>query len=243
MKILLSIFVLIISFSTYASSECINQWDDLLSKKGDLGEYSELYGLCDNDLKEGLKDLVSTNRDLGYTGARHAMFSEIDNVNGVVCSVYVNYCLRTSGIPNHRKMNCEHSWPQSLGATGIAKSDIHHLYPADSGVNSRRSNHPFCEVENEQWEDHGSRHGTTSGKRCFEPTGARKGDIARSMLYFSMRYSKKVDSMQEGFFKSWNYKDEVSEKEIERNELIDEVQGNRNPFVDVPEFIDMISDF
>ena len=44
-------------------------------------------------------------------------------------------------------------------------------------------------------------------------------------------------------YKSWNSKDKISTKEINRNNDIEEVQGNRNPFIDHPEFIDMISDF
>ena len=40
-------------------------------------------------------------------------------------------------------MNTEHTWPQSKGATGAAKSDLHHLFPTDSKANSIRGNHPF----------------------------------------------------------------------------------------------------
>ncbi|MCK5884488.1 MAG: endonuclease [Bacteriovoracaceae bacterium] len=240
------LMLLLFSSATYASSaDCRSIWNDILSN-GDLDQmYKPLTNLCGEEFRSKLRKIMSTNKDLGYKGARNAFFGEIDNVNGEVCGVYTGKCLSTSGIPNHNIMNCEHSWPQSKGATGIAKSDIHHLYPSDSKMNSRRSNHPLCEVVNSSYEgNNGVALGESKfGTRCFEPPFSHKGDVARSMLYFSLRYDKKLDSQQEGFFRKWHEEDTISEKELLRNDAIQKVQKNRNPFVDYPKFVYLIKDF
>lgn len=40
--------------------------------------------------------------------------------------------------------------------------------------------------------------------------------------------------------KRWHKNDPVSAKEIRRNDLVFEFQGNRNPFIDHPEFVEQI---
>ncbi len=231
------IISLLLSSLVYADN-CQDRWDDILEDQNVRQEYQSLIGLCGDNFKRALRGVIDHNQDLGYTRARTVMFSELDNFGGRVCGVYSGKCLNTDGIPNHQIMNCEHSWPQSMGAVGIAKSDLHHLYPADSRMNSRRSNHPFCEVITSSWQDYGSALGRSySGVTCFEPPDHHKGNVARSMFYFSIRYQKNMGNEQESFFRSWITSDPVDENEIERNEMIQYHQGNRNPFIDHPEFI------
>lgn len=231
-------------FAKTQSSSCDSTWAQIqnLHKLDSL--YKPLVGLCGVEFRNKLREKLSTNKDLGYTGARKVMFSYIDNVEGKVCGVYSGTCIKTSGIPDHTKYNTEHSWCQSWGATGTAKSDLHHLYPVKSNLNSRRNNFPFCEVADTQWEDFGSYFGKSySGTSCFEPPNWHKGELARSMFYFAVRYSKRVDAEQERFFREWNAENPVSEKEYSRNEEIYRYQGNRNPFVQYPEFVQLITDF
>ena len=172
------------------------------------------------------------------------MFSKLDNVNGVVCDVYSTQCIRTSGIPDPKVFNTEHSWCQSWGAVGISKDDLHHLYPVSSNINSIRSNYPFCEVVASTWSSDGSVFGeSSSGTLCFEPRDEHKGELARAMFYFSVRYSRPIDSEQEYFFRKWNSEFPVTEKEFKRNEDIFTYQGNRNPFITYPAFADVIDDF
>lgn len=244
---LLLVFLITLSFSTLAatsSRDCREVWNDILSAGELPALYAPLKFLCGDEFRSKLRQVISTNRDLGYTGARKAFFSDVDNVNGVVCGVYTGRCIRTNGIPNPSDMNCEHSWPQSKGASGIAKSDINHLFPADSAMNSRRSNYPFCEVSDSSFEGMGSALGNSKyGTKCFEPPFAHKGDLSRAMIYFSIRYNKPIDQEQEEFFRKWNDEDPVSEKELNRNDAIERIQGNRNPFIDVPQFIYLIDNF
>jgi len=206
--------------------------------------YKSLVGLCGEDFKKKLWKKMATNEDLGYKKARDVMFSNLDNFGGEVCGVYSGECITTEGIPNHRLFNTEHSWCQSWGATGKAKSDLHHLFPVKSNLNSKRNNFPFCIVSEVLWEKYGSYFGRSfSDTSCFEPPNWHKGELARAMFYFSVRYSRPIDSEQEDFFRDWSAQYDVSSKEYYRNEDIFTHQGNRNPFVQYPDFVKLIRDF
>jgi len=127
---------------------------------------------------------------------------------------------------------------------GVAKSDLHHLFPVMARNNSRRGNRPFCEVEVVRWSEEGSKSGDSRhGTSCFEPPDRHKGDLARAMLYFSIRYSKEIDLEQEEFFRLWSQSDQVSPQENERNDEIESIQDNRNPFVDLAFLVHLIDDF
>ncbi len=242
------LIVLFLSFSTSVfsatSKSCDQVWDYILRVYSLDPLYKSLVGLCGSEFRKKLLDKMATNKDLGYDESRRIMFSELDNTQGYVCGVYSGECIKTKGIPDHRIFNTEHSWCQSWGATGKAKADLHHLYPVKSNLNSKRNNFPFCEVQESSWEDYGSYFGVSySGTTCFEPRDEHKGALARAMFYFSVRYSRPIDKEQETFFRKWNYENSVSEKEHYRNEGIFHFQGNRNPFVQYPEFVDLIADF
>ena len=77
----------------------------------------------------------------------------------------------------------------------------------------------------------------------FEPPSRHKGNVARALLYFSVRYKIHIDPVEEKFLKKWNVEDPVDAFEKQRNDRIQQIQGNRNPFVDHPELADAISDF
>ena len=82
-----------------------------------------------------------------------------------------------------------------------------------------------------------------NGYTVFEPVDRSKGDIARSLFYFSIRYSWEIPSWLEPTLKEWNKIDPVDEIEFNRNSRVEDVQGNRNPFIDEPELVNRISDF
>ena len=191
------------------------------------------------------RNLIDDQDALGYDNAREVMFSELDNVNGRVQCVYTGEWVTTDDIPPSTVMNCEHSWPQSLGAENEpARSDLHHLFPTISSVNSRRSNHWFGIVVDESWSGGGSKFGTDAyGNTVFEPRLEHKGDVARALFYFSVRYDLYINNTMEPILKQWNHLDPVSEKERRRNDGIEGYQHNRNPFIDNPGFADSIYDF
>ena len=99
-----------------------------------------------------------TNSTLSYNNARDVMYSTIDLQNdNTLKGIYTNYTITIDPSQDPRpqtnalNMNCEHSWPQSMGASGSPqKSDLHHLYPTRGNVNSSRGNKPFGEIDDNQ---------------------------------------------------------------------------------------------
>ncbi len=198
------------------------------------------------ELKQALRDLVIGHDSLSYDGAREVMYSSVDNNNGQVQCVYTGQWVTTDGIPPTTVMNTEHTWCQSWGADTLpAKSDLNHLYPTMAGVNTRRSNNPFGEVVWPTWEEGGSELGQNAiGQTVFEPRDQHKGDCARAMFYFSIRYNMNItDATMEGVLRDWNRFDFPDEKETGRNDVIEQTQHKRNPFIDCPEVVDNIADF
>lgn len=154
-------------------------------------------------------------------------------------------------VPDSNVINVEHTWPQSR-FTGkyrgdMQKSDLHHLFPTDSQMNAIRGNNWFGEVvkDTKVLKCKNVRIGKSSagGYDVFEPPREHRGNVARALFYFSIRYDMPIDSVQEAFLRKWNKEDPVDDEELNRNDKIAEVQFNRNPFVDYPELSDKISDF
>lgn len=161
--------------------------------------------------------------------------------------------------------NREHSWPKSWwgrSESHEAYSDLFHVIPADGYVNNRRSNHPLGEVEAPitYTSSNGSRLGSCvdpdAGNLCFEPTSELKGDFARIYFYMAVRYEGDFTCCQrdavnganihpwaEALLRSWHEMDPVDDDERARNEAVYLLQGNRNPFVDYPDWVDLIADF
>ena len=139
--------------------------------------------------------------------------------------------------------NREHVWPQGNknnnwswfpdtgNSTRNAGSDLHHLRPETPGVNSSRGNKAFA-------------NSTTND--TYEPVDEAKGDVARILLYMFTRYSEAdaypvthVASSWEMLLE-WNKLDPVDAWEMQRNDVGEGTQGNRNPFIDYPELADFI---
>ena len=207
--------------------------------------YTGLEDVYDADLKYALYNIVKNHTSLGYSNAKVVMFSDIDNISGRVQCVYTGTWVTTTGIPNNNTMNTEHTWAQSWGADNEpARSDIHHLFPTLSPVNSRRSNYPFGWVVNVSWQQDGSKLGTDAwGNTVFEVRPENRGDTARAILYFAVRYAYTVDAHMEAAMKEWNSLDPPDDIVRTRNDNIERYQHNRNPFVDHPEVVEHISDF
>ncbi|APX99801.1 endonuclease [Lacinutrix venerupis] len=160
--------------------------------------------------------------------------------------------------------NREHLVPQSsFGEASPMKNDVHHVYPTDGYVNGGRGSFPFgIAASGGTTYTNGSKRGSSlvsgySGT-VFEPIDEFKGDIARALLYFATRYENNVDNytsfdMFNGsndqvfqdwaidLLLDWHYNvDPVSQKEIDRNNAAYNFQGNANPFVDHPEYANLI---
>lgn len=242
-------------------------------------------------LKTQLKSIISNGHiDQGYSALYDAYvlsdndsFYENDNT---VLDMYsenpsgsdsynYNHNDRTCGNYNSENdcYNREHIFPQGFFNEQLPmRTDIHHVVPTDGYVNNRRANYPFGEVSNYTWiSNNGSKvgqntYGSYSGV-VFEPIDEFKGDIARMLLYFAVRYEDEVSQSISGgswdnhtitnnplngtnnqvyevwylqLLYKWHNDDPVSDREIKRNNEAYNFQGNRNPFIDYPEYVDLI---
>lgn len=206
--------------------------------------YLGLENLQDNALRQALLNLVKNHNSTSYSNARSIIYNQLDKVNGRVQCVYTGQWVTASGSAPDG-MNIEHTWPQSKGAGELpAKSDLNHLFPTMEDPNNRRSNYNFGEVLTATWSSGGSELGADRNNRTvFEPRSEHKGDVARAIFYFSVRYEKEIPDFEEIVLKFWNCNDPPSDKEKKRNNDIEGIQGARNPFIDHPEYVERIQDF
>ena len=157
--------------------------------------------------------------------------------------------------------NKEHSFPKSWfgGEVYPMYSDLFHIYPTDGWVNNKRGNYPYGKVNNPSWTSmNGSKLGNCSysgyNGTAFEPIDGYKGDLARTYFYMATRYYGEDNSwpgseMTNGaqplewalnMLYDWHTQDPVSQKEINRNNAVYQIQNNRNPFIDHPEYVGAI---
>ena len=195
-------------------------------------------------LRDTLKDALPYPCCTSYSLARDHLFAVIDNHDGEVQCVYTGrYTTVLGGPPDYLDMNVEHSWPQSMGSRDVPmQCDLHHLYPTDSGANMKRSNYPFgLVVDSISWSEGGSLLGDNEyGETVFEPRDAHKGNVARAMLYFWMRYDAALSEEEVLLYQSWHNQDPADDMERERSALIQQEQGSENPFVVCPTWVERL---
>jgi endonuclease I/chitodextrinase len=164
--------------------------------------------------------------------------------------------------------NREHLVPQSTFNEALPmRTDYFHVIPTDGSVNGARGSFPFGEVGSNP--DYTSTNGSKRGSSItpgysgvvFEPIDEFKGDIARSVLYFAVRYEEEYSSSWDAnevltpndrnqfyvqwyidLLISWHLQDPVSQREIDRNNNGYLFQGNRNPLIDQPAYVQQIWD-
>ncbi|WBX97308.1 endonuclease [Chryseobacterium gambrini] len=171
--------------------------------------------------------------------------------------------------------NREHMMPQSTFYSNYPMySDLFYVVPTDARINQLRSNYPYGIVgstiyytfTNSSRIGNCAIPGITYTGRVYEPINEFKGDVARSLLYFAVRYEGKLgtfnfnnnanpasdtnplDGTEERAFDpayiamllQWHQQDPVSQREIDRNNAVYGIQKNRNPFIDNPSWVNTI---
>ena len=227
--------------------------------------------ICPGFFGEQLSDFVinnyKTSSTLGYNTARDTLYLVIDNDEGSVSGVYSNFSVDLipgtdpSTTMYSGGINCEHVWPQSMGADSEPmKSELHHLFPCKDNVNSSRGNNPYGEISDNMTDswfyldntlqsippasmiDEYSESHTSSSDDFFEPREDRKGDIARSIFYFHTMYPLVADQnffdIQKDILFQWHYYDPSNSDESDRTWKIASYQENiPNPFIIDPTLI------
>lgn len=211
-------------------------------------------------LKTALHSIINPHHNIGYDGLFTAYQQTDKRPDGKVRDWYSNatnydFSDHSSYSKEGDCYNREHTVPQSWFGSGVIKSDIVHVVPADGYVNNRRSNFPFGEVNNITWSSKNSYSKLGSCKTngytgtVFEPNDEIKGDMARIYFYMVTCYENVCSNWGHNVFSSsnlgfegwvldmllrWSRQDPVDEREVARNNAVYATQENRNPFVDYP---------
>lgn len=195
--------------------------------------------------------------------------SDTHMVGGKRCwwDMYSNDNVAAPNSGSHGGLNIEHSVANSWwgGTKNDAYKDIHHLNPSNSTANNRKSNYPLGIVKNETWSNGVTIVGHPASGTCggasyvYEPCDEYKGDFARVFFYMftiyddiswsnlsdrNYMYNTSSDLLLQPWayemLLEWSKNDPVSQKEIDRNNVVYKHQKNRNPFIDYPELAEHI---
>lgn len=225
--------------------------------------YQQADGSKGQALKTALYGIIKEHGELGYGELWEAFKSTDAREDGKVWDMYsgvTNYNFVTSGSNYKKEGDCynrEHSMPKSwFNDETPMYTDLVHLVPTDGYVNGKRGNNPFGETNSPTYTSEGgfSKLGPSSIAgyigTVFEPNDEYKGDFARIYFYMVTCYEDKVSTWESdmldhnsypaftdwalGMLLHWAEEDPVSKKEIDRNNAVYNIQGNRNPYVDYP---------
>lgn len=207
-------------------------------------------------LKEDLRKLITTthkNKTSYSSLNRHLWDTDVSLTNKNKMVLFYSGIEVNKTWDGGSTWNKEHCWPKSLGwfETSGAGSDAHHIRPTDSKVNSTRNNHKYGEVPNAPFVRTGTKTGSVLTKcryanGVFEPRDEVKGDVARILFYLIVRYNEsdsyRLTAVAESveMLLRWNEEDPVDAWEMNRNNVVEGIQGNRNPFIDHPELANVL---
>ncbi|HHZ11754.1 MAG TPA: ribonuclease [Acholeplasmataceae bacterium] len=237
---------MIITVEYYVIVKGIESWNDYYASIDD-----DLVGIA---LLLALRELITeTQTHITSYEELKTFLQDTDEDPNNPDNIILFYCGISIDSDWSNTWNREHVWPQSLGwfSESGAGADLHHLRPTDPSVNSSRGNKRFGEVEHGyevkiSITNGGGGSGCYANTEFFEPRDEVKGDVARIIFYLFTRYPQSdaydfedvAESLE--LLLEWHTIDPVDEFESHRNDVIAEYQGNRNPYIDNPEYAYLI---
>lgn len=118
------------------------------------------------------------------------------------------------------------------------EADMHNLYPVWHALVIYRNGSQFGDVQGEEWRFEDCDIEWQGG--IIEPRPLARGNIARSLLYMHMQYGLQLESNMIKMLGRWNKEDPPSNQEIDRNDIIESIQGMRNPYIDDPTKVELL---
>jgi hypothetical protein len=210
---------------------------------------------------DDLHALINTHQSIFYGNYDETMLRlfearDTSNSQRVVTCIYSGLQFIYSEPFNWDVMSREHTYCHAWMPTNPADNpekpeynDQHHLFPAQfADVNQVRLDWPLGVVSTVVSTYLDSKFGlNASGKTVFEPRDAHKGDAARALMYMCVAYNSVSGNnwhlpqssnkyQDQNLLRKWHYQDPPSSYEKARNDFLDSLQGNRNPFIDHPEY-------
>ena len=228
------------TFATYTTGDGATYYNDISDSISGTDLLSALRTL------NGRKKQASGGYKALLTGAFHARYTDYDiahvqyDSNGRPYSDYIVSFYSGNVAYNASGMNREHVWPDSRGGN-LVEADTHMARPTLSAENSARGNSFYVE---------GMKSSTSGWDPAMESFGDEtyRGDSARIIFYCAMANSSLtlIDNTNDSANNKtmgkladlikWNINYPVQQREQNRNEGVEYIQGNRNPFIDHPEY-------
>ena len=241
--------------SSYKSKDAVSLLSCLrvITAQGRSGSYNALWETYVNAFTKPdgyIKDYYSSK----------SRFTSIDKDNGSGGE--------NEGEKYNREHSIPKSWWGGTTSPGTQGSDPFIVIPTDKLVNNKRSNYPLGIVDDVQFSSYESysKVGKSRGNygytgKVFEPNDDVKGDLARIVFYSIAKYNSSYNCVLEGgsviysgneninfgltdyaikLFTYWNEIDPPDEFEINLNQKLFDIQGNTNPFIDHPEYINIL---
>lgn len=232
------------------------------------GYYEGVDGLSGGELKQFLHEIIRADHRHSLPSHTVVPYGDLWQALPVVwrdpenpSNILLTYA--SAPVPaGNGSWNREHLWPQSRGGGGgAAFSDLFHVVPANSQVNTVRNNLYFdmSDPNDPRYAipAHPAAPQVSRDGDSWQPAPHERGDIARALFYMEVRYngtdSGTVDLRLVSFPPSgvqmanlntlllWHEEDPPDDLERARNDLIyRDYQGNRNPFIDRPELVQAI---
>ncbi len=228
--------------------------------------YENSQNLVGEDLKESLHNLIKNHNEFSYSSSKQILkLSDEDPANSSnIILIYKGNSINKDDFASNMEPNFwnrEHVWVKSQGGFNGdetfgnkgAYSDAHNLKPCDATINSDRGTKDFDNGGVPNPEAVNCNFTSTT----WEPRDEVKGDVARIIFYMDVRYNgdegepnlSVVDYINNSStpfhgklstLLEWNEIDPVDAFERRRNQVIFNWQQNRNPFVDYPDFANLI---
>ena len=233
------------------------------------GYYSSLNGKKEGDLKTAAYEIIHNFTKVSSYTALPTYFQKTD-VYPESRRWWDMYSDIPLYAPSFSGLNREHSFPKSWwklnGSVEYTSAyvDLFHLYPSEVKANTAKSNYPLGMVDRNSTVsfDNGMSavgypmNGQGGGAaKVFEPDDEYKGDFARTYFYMVTCYQNltwaykymvnqnlypTLNQWSIDLLMKWHRDDPVSQKEIDRNEAVYQIQTNRNPFIDLPELAEYL---
>ena len=210
--------------------------------------------LTGTNLLNALRNLNSSKRKktVGYS----AMGTSIGSSAYIYTDYDPNYATTNNGVTKGTRVlsfysgtsitnwNREHTWPNSHGGN-LIEADIHMTRPTITSENGSRGNSFYVE---------GMKHSSNGWDPAMESFGVEsyRGDSARIIFYgavansalsiVDLSYHATSNANRDNMMGKlsdllkWNLQYSVQQRERNRNEGAQYLQGNRNPFIDHPEY-------
>jgi len=230
-----------------------------------MGNYYQGLNASSANFLTELQSTISTGTNQvfysNYSPVFITPFLARDTTNGqrVVTCVYSGYQHIFTGAFFYDVISREHTYAHSWMPTwpdedGPYYSDLQNLFPThQNNANAVRSNYPLGVVVDVTSTFQGAKYGNNAnGQRVYEPRDQHKGDAARALFYMATRYNsptndwslpEQIDQFlitygqDQDVLKAWHWADQPDNWEIARNDFIQSVQGNRNPFIDSVDWV------